>query len=311
MYNSNINSIFESTGWLNTMCGDDWEMITVEKKNGEIAAALPVFYTKKLGCKIITVPPLAQTCGLYIENTGAKLSKQLEKEKKYIYEIIDKLPTDYSYDLYLDSNNEYILPFLWKGFNIVPKFTYRLEKIDNLDEVWAGFKENIRTDIRKAEKKVEVVVSEDIDVLINMLNKTFERQNRKSPYDSKIVKRLDEYLKKERSCRLLYAIDEDKNIHAATYFVYDEKRCYYLMGGGDTLYRNSGATALLIWEGIKFASEHSNMFDFEGSMIEDIERFVRGFGAKPQIYYNVQKLKPALKIFEAIKPTIKKLLHYK
>ena len=311
MNNVYINSVFESNGWLNTMCGDNWEIIDVKKNNNEIAASLPIYYTKKFGCKIATVPPLAQTCGIYIEKTGAKLSKQLEKEKKYIYEIIDKLPKDYSYDLYLDANNEYVLPFLWKGFKIVPKYTYRIENLDNLDNVWAGFKENIRTDIRKAEKKVKVVESENIDVLIRMLNKTFERQNRKSPYDEKIIKELDTFLKKENACKLLYAVDDDENIHAATYFVYDEKRCYYLMSGGDPLYRNSGATALLVWEGIKFASKHSELFDFEGSMIEDIERFVRGFGAKPQVYYNVRKLKPILRMAEGIKPTIKKLLHYK
>ncbi|MBE5034740.1 GNAT family N-acetyltransferase [Gallibacter intestinalis] len=306
-----INSIFESKGWLTSMCGDNWEIITVKKNNGEIAAALPIYYTKKFGCKLATVPPLSQTCGLYIERTGAKLSKQLEKEKKYIVEIIDRLPKNYSYDLYLDANNEYVLPFLWKGFKVVPRFSYRIEKLDDLDVVWAGFKENIRTDIRKAEKKVKVVESENIDILIKMLNETFKRQNRKSPYDENIIKKLDTFLKKEKACKLLYAIDDDENIHAATYFVYDEKRCYYLMSGGDPLYRNSGATALLVWEGIKFASKHSELFDFEGSMIEDIERFVRGFGAKPQVYYNVRKLKPLLRMAEGIKPTIKKLLHYK
>ena len=73
-------------------------------------------------------------------------------------------------------------------------------------------------------------------------------------------------------------MDSQGRIHAASYFVYDEKCCYYLIGGGDPELRTSGASSLLMWEGIKFASTVSGSFDFEGSMIEPIERFFRAFG---------------------------------
>ena len=83
------------------------------------------------------------------------------------------------------------------------------------------------------------------------------------------------------------------------------------MGGGDPEFRNSGAASLLIWEGIKFAHNHSEIFDFEGSMIESIERFFRGFGAVPRVYYNVTKLNVILQFAEYLKPKVKKIIGYK
>ncbi len=176
-----VNSIFEKDWWLNAIAGDSWERLTIKKKNGDIAASFPIYKTKLFGRKILTVPPLTQTLGLYIENTGAKLTKQLEKNKKFTNEIIGMLPNNYQYDFYLDINNEYVLPFIWAGFKVEPMFSYRIEKFVDLDSVWAGFKENIKTDIRKAEKCVTIKEENDIQLLIKMQRKTFERQNRTFP----------------------------------------------------------------------------------------------------------------------------------
>ena len=306
-----INSIFEKDWWLNAIVGDSWERLTIKKKNGDIAASFPIYKTKLFGRKILTVPPLTQTLGLYIENTGAKLTKQLEKSKKLTNEIIGMLPNDYQYDFYLDANNEYVLPFIWAGFKVEPMFSYRIESFVDLDSVWAGFKENIKTDIRKAEKCLTIKEENDIQLLIKMQKKTFERQNRTFPLDVDLISRLDCAATNNESKLLLCAYDDDNNLHAATYFVFDDKRCYYLMSGGDPEYRNSGATSLLIWEAMKRFIGRVEIFDFEGSMIEDIERFVRGFGAKPNVYYHISKTKGIISFVKFIKPRVKKLLHYK
>lgn len=305
------NSIFEKSWWLDAVAKNQWERVIVKKKNGETAAAFPIYRTKYFGFKLLTVPTLTQTLGIYIEDTGAKLTKRLEKEKKLINEIIEKLPKGYNFDFFLDINNEYVLPFIWSGFKVEPRFSYRFESLDSLDEIWSGFKENIKTDIRKAQKKVSVIEENDIELLIQMQKKTFERQGRKLPMDEAIIHRIDEAAARNNSKLLLCAKDFEGNLHAAAYFVFDENRCYYLISGGDPEYRNSGATSLLIWEGIKRASKRVSIFDFEGSMIEDIERFVRGFGAKPRTYYRVRKQNCILSLAEYIKPVIKKVLNYK
>lgn len=306
-----LNSVFETEWWLNAVAKNSWEYIEVMKKNGDISARFPIYKTKYLGKQTLGVPAMTQTLGIYLEDTGAKLSKKLEKNKKLINEIIRSLPAKYSYNFYLDIKNDYVLPFIWAGFRIEPMFSYRLEDLSDLDLIWKGFKENIKTDIRKAEKSVRIEEEQKIDVLIDMQKKTFARQGRSFPLDEEIIRRIDCAAEEQDAKLFLCARDSDNNVHAAAYFVFDDKRCYYLMGGGDPIYRNSGATSLLLWEGIKTASERSMIFDFEGSMIEDIERFVRGFGAVPRTYYRVKKLNWFQSLAEYFKPKVKRLLHYK
>lgn len=305
------NSIFETDLWLDCVAYKSWERIVIKNKNDEIEAAFPIYKGNKMGFKILDMPPLTQTMGVYIRDTGAKLTKKLEREKKLLTQVIDSLPGGYNYDFNIDIDNEYVLPFIWKGFKVEPRFSYRLENLEDLDAVWNGFKENIKTDIRKAQKKVEVRSDMDIENLIRMQEKTFQRQNRSLPFDKDVIRKIDKAMHSNNKGLLLCAVDRDDNVHAAAYFIFDERRCYYLLGGGDPEYRNSGATSLLIWEGIKYASEHSIIFDFEGSMIQDIERFVRGFGANPRVYYHVYKYNWVLSFFNYIKPTVKRLLKYK
>jgi len=42
-----------------------------------------------------------------------------------------------------------------------------------------------------------------------------------------------------------------------------------------------------MWHAIQFASTVSTIFDFEGSMIEPVERFFRGFGAVQTPYFSL------------------------
>ena len=92
----------------------------------------------------------------------------------------------------------------------------------------------------------------------------------------------------------LVAIDSNGHIHAAIYLVHFNSTMYYLTGGGDPKYRNSGATSWLINEALKLAKHRQYSFDFEGSMIEPIERFFRAFGAIQTPYFQIKKVNSTL-----------------
>ena len=79
-------------------------------------------------------------------------------------------------------------------------------------------------------------------------------------------------------------------MHAALYLVWDERAAYYLLGGGDPELRNSGAHSLIMWEAIKHAATVSKTFDFEGSMVEPVERFFRAFGGRQVPYHRVTSI---------------------
>jgi hypothetical protein len=89
--------------------------------------------------------------------------------------------------------------------------------------------------------------------------------------------------------KIFIAEDDQGRRHAGVYMVWDENSAYYLMGGGDPALRNGGAASLCMWEAVKYASTVARSFDFEGSMLESVERFFRGGGAVQMPYFSVWK----------------------
>ncbi len=128
-----------------------------------------------------------------------------------------------------------------------------------------------------------------LDTFLDINELTFTRQGKKLPYTRNLVRRLDNACKAHNASKMFFAQDKEGRIHAAVYIVWDENSAYYIMGGGDPKLRNSGATSLCMWEAIQFASTVTKRFDFEGSMIETVERFFRAFGARQVPYFQIIK----------------------
>jgi lipid II:glycine glycyltransferase (peptidoglycan interpeptide bridge formation enzyme) len=295
---------------LDAVAPNNWYAIEIVR-NEQIHARLIYSKKRKFGQKIIGNPPFVQTVGPWILDTNAKKVNALSREKELLNELINQLPAGMNVDLTLDSNRQYILPFRWKGFRYEPTFSYRIEDLTDLNKIYSEFRDNIKRNIRKAEKKLIIQEDLPIEVLIEFQNKTFGRQKRKNPLDINALIRLDKACREHQASKLLAAKDSAGNIHAVTYFVYDSKRCYYMFGGADPEFKNSGAGCFLLWEGIKFASKHSQSFDFEGSNIESIEKVFRSFSGEFVVNYRVFKLNILLFFIDYLKPKIKKIIGYK
>ena len=95
---------------------------------------------------------------------------------------------------------------------------------------------------------------------------------------------------------------------AVVYIVWDEKRSYYILGGYDVEESHHGASAIAMWEAIKFTKEELglNQFDFEGSMMQPVELFFRKFGGKLTPYYTVSWSKPSVKLLRKVRSIIGK-----
>ncbi len=305
-----VNSIFEQPWWLDAVAPGQWDAVEIQKDRKTIAR-LPYIKTKRFGLPLLGMPLYTQTLGYWIDDTGAKNARKYARDKDLISELIEKLPKGHSIDLALDHSCDYLFPFYWNGFRLQMAYSYRIEDIRDVDRLWDNLADNIRREIRKAQKLLKVEEGHPIEELIRMQEKTFGRQGRKHRDDRELLERLDRVLLEHNARKLLCAVDAEGRIHAASYFVYDEKCCYYLIGGGDPELRTSGASSLLMWEGLKHASTVSGAFDFEGSMIEPIERFFRAFGGVPVPYWRVTRLNTLLSIADYMKPKIKKIIGWK
>jgi hypothetical protein len=89
--------------------------------------------------------------------------------------------------------------------------------------------------------------------------------------------------------------------------VWDRHGAYYLLAGADPDLRTSGASSLLAWEAIVRARDHTDVFDFHGSMLQPVERFFRAFGAQQTPYLSVTRMSPALRLALAARSGLRDL----
>ncbi|KZY72175.1 methicillin resistance protein [Oleiphilus sp. HI0071] len=281
--------IFLQPFWLDATVGDAWDVALVEK-GGQVVGAMPYTTTKRLNSlTYLGQPSLTQHLGPWIRPSTGKYAKQLAREKDVMQSLIQQLPAYDSFRQNWSYTNQNWLPFYWKGFEQTTGYTYVLESLDDLNSVFDGFQENIRREIRKAQGRVKITVKSDVPLeeFLALNQKTFARQDMQMANDRSFVNSLVEACMKKQGVKWFVAYDEQERPHAGVLIVWDKHSAYYLMGGGDPELRNSGATSLCMWEAIKFASTVTKRFDFEGSMIEPIERFFRGFGAMQKPYFQI------------------------
>jgi hypothetical protein len=283
--------IFLKDWWLDAVCGNSWDVCLVTQDD-EIRAAMPYYFSKnKLGHLVLSHPMLTPFLGPWLKITKVRETKKLSEEKKYLNKLIEGLPKFGHFEQNWHYLNINWLPFYWNNFQQTTRYTYRINDISDLSVVWNNLNDNIKREINKAKNRFKLIVRQDlsIDDFLELNEKTFRRQGMEMPYSKFIVNQIDKACKSHRSSRLFIAEDENGKRHAGVYIIWDEQSAYYLLGGGDPELRTSGASSLCMWEAIKFASSVSESFDFEGSMIEPIERFVSSFGATQTPYFAVSK----------------------
>ncbi|GFZ33712.1 hypothetical protein CSC2_42380 [Clostridium zeae] len=284
--------IFSKDWWMDAVCGEsNWDVILVDK-GGKIVGALPYYARESKGKKSIVQPVLTQKNGVWIAYpSNQKYAKKLAYEKDIMNSIIDKLS-----ELKLEQYNQNFhygvtnwLPFYWKGFTQTTRYTYVIENLYDIDNIFNNIDSKTRNQIRKSEKIVNIKEDMNIEDFYKLNTMTFNRQSIKIPYSLEVVKKIYEACSANGCVKILFAEDDEGNVHSAVFVVWDENSAYYLMGANDPNFRYSESNTLLIWEAIKYCSKVTKKFDFEGSMIEDIERFFRSFGAEQKAYFNISK----------------------
>lgn len=303
------NSVFEQPWWLDIVAPGQWgEAVVMEGET--VAARLPYVLQKGR----ITLPPLTQTLGPWMKSEYRQLqpgNTQLSKQKELIAALLSQLPQHKSFHVTFDSANDYILPYRWLGYRYEPEFSYRLSDLHDTDALYAALNKTAKKNIKAARNKTALVEQPTADMLLGLLDKTFGAQGRKWPHDRNLTRRIIEQSVENGHGKLIVARDPEGNLHSGAFLLYDEKVCYYLLGGSDSAFRSSGAQSLVLWEAIRFAATVSQAFDFEGSNVEGIENFFRQFGSGRVTNYCVIKQSFFADCLAMAKPRVKKLLGYK
>jgi CelD/BcsL family acetyltransferase involved in cellulose biosynthesis len=288
-------TIFCQSWWLKAISAD--VRILGYFGGQHLIAGIPLYIEKRFGFEVCTMPPLSQTWGVVIEPLAGRQASKASRELEILRALARELSERSIFFQAFHPTLRNWLPFHWRGFKQTTRFTYTLDDLTCTRAIWKGMRPQRRSEIRKAERLGIIVKTCDIETVFQAAQKMYRHRGIKQPFTLDYLRRLYEAAKSNSAAECFAAYDRAGQIHAVNFLVWDSKRAYVLLAAREPKGYTTGAQSLLIWHMIRFASERTRVFDFEGSVLMGVECFFRGFGATRIPYSLIMKFPLWLRLY--------------
>ncbi len=290
--NNDSLHIFMQPWFLDIATNGAWDVCLDFNEVGNIVGVFTYYFKKNMYVKRITMPYMCGYSGLWIDyDSNWKEYQRLSFEKSTFKKLIGNLPKVSYFSLCYPIEFQNWLPFQWQGYQQSPNMAYVLDGLKDSDTIWANFKHSVRNKIRKAERTINVEISDDFEAFYSVYKQIYERLGQKNKSNEAILIKFHEEIQAKRCGKLFIASDSADNVHAVLYVIWDKKSAYYWAAGTNTHYRQSGAMSLLMWEMFKNIAQYVDNFQAIGSQDENLESFMSGLGMKQKSYYRIFKYK--------------------
>jgi hypothetical protein len=273
-------------------CAGSWSE-AVLTWGGNVVGRLPYRIQKKpFGVTVLDMPTLVHTLGPVVapEFAGANFPRSL-KEVTIIRDLLAQLPKASHIVFRLHGGITNTLAFEAAGFTTCPNYTVEI-KPDTADVLWRQMRDKTRNSIRRAQERLHIEVSTDVETFIDFYVGNLQYAGRNSHYDRALSLRLVSECLKRGVGRILVAKGENDQIQAGIFTMWDSTKEYYFMS---TRRQDSinGAVSLLIWEALQHASQLGLILDMDGIHVvnEGIPNLLllTGFGGILTPRYVVQR----------------------
>jgi len=285
--------IFSMPWWMDVLCGEDgWDAYVSGKGNDIKATCAYSIKNSEYGSKI-TRALLTQNNGIIIKYPKGQgyISRQ-KYEEKVLDEILDYIENLglISYDQQFPYKFTNWLPFFWRRYKQTVKYTYVISHQDSMDDIRASYSPDVRNLIRKAEK-YGIIVSdcEDLAEFYRVNKLSFDRQGIDIPYSYETFVNLYNACQEHNCVKLLQASDAEGNTHSVAMLVWDDENLYFLLNGTDPDLKSSQSNYKLIDACIEYCMSIGLDFDFEGSVIRQVNHAFREFGGIMMPYFRITK----------------------
>ncbi len=286
---SRRGTVFNSPGWL-ALYGNKLQLFGIYSGDDELTGAFFLYRDRKAGFSFFKNPPYTPHIGWMFENRSQNHARALSRNKKAMEVLADfmqGLPVGVISCAFPFSASD-MQPFTWKKFKVVPNYTYRLPLALPVEELEERMAIEPRNRLRKALKDgLSVEKITDYDVVKKLALKTFDRKNK--AIDNDLLEKILSGFANASNSFAFAAMNNGQPV-STTLTIHDKTTAYYLLGGYDPVAKHGGAGILCMWQSILHSRELGlDTFDFEGSMLPEVERFFRGFGADLVPYFTVNK----------------------
>lgn len=263
---------------------------------GDYDYIMPLPARSKFSVKYIYTPFFFSRLGIFSPH---------QIEGNIVRQFIEKIPATYRYiDLVFNSANN----FENTGYSPLLMNSYRLDLNEPYLKLYQSYSENTRRNIRNAVKQ-ELSLTDNItpeDVI--KLFRSGKGKEKAVPYHKKdyaILLKLSRIAQEKGQLDLIGVCDQQQKLIAGAFFLKDHERIWFWFSGRDKKSPEKKSMFFLIDAYIKDHAGQPVLFDFNGSMNENIARFYRGFGAQKYTYpmLNIRRyfyLSPFVRLYKNI-----------
>lgn len=274
--------LFLRPWWLDAVClPDRWNIALARNKENKIIGALPYFRFYKKGIPVLGLPFLTPYLGIYLDYPAKqKINSRYDFEKEVLDKLIQQIPDSPYLQQKFFPSLTYGLPFYWQGFRLDWRYTYHLSLQQEEKDIWENMEGSARTQLLKTLKQVDVVESQDTRVMYQLVQMTFSRQGKKTPYSWEEFDRLYKAASDHQKGKIYLAVLKENQIPMAGMFLAkDADTVYNLVLGRNHQLDPGGSIHGILWTAVRDYIGKHEVFDFEGSMLEGPERMFRSFGS--------------------------------
>ncbi len=232
---------------------------------------MPLTWNKKYGITYLHQPFLSAQLGLFGKNPDASLLGQ----------FLSAIPVKFRYwDFYLNHHNIFEL----EGFSLYRRTNYVLNLGKTYEEIYKGYSENIRRNIRKAEQ-MNCTVQKDFaaEKVIELALQQMRQYSKESGENVERFRQLYSILH-QKMMAITYGVLLNEELVASCIFFFSHSRAYYILVGNHPNGKTIGASHALIDAFIKDHAGKKMLLDFEGSDIRNLAFFYSSFGAMEEKY---------------------------
>lgn len=256
-------------GWYLDLVAEGWQALVF----GDYEYVMPLPVKSRFGIKYVYQPTFCQQLGIY-PNPPLEIQKLFAAFLRKRFRLI-------SYQLSTENN---VTAF--EGYQSVQKVNYTMPLSFGVGARVDGFSNHARRNIAGARKN-------NVNIMKGLLPHTYLESKKlllkKSP-DEMAYQALTRLMANTvlSGKGVIYAAwSSDNSLCAAAFLIFDMNRIYYLNAFSTEEGRKNRAMYAIVDEIIKEFTGSGFILDFEGSVIEGVARFYKGFGAAPENYFYI------------------------
>lgn len=268
--NATNHLIYAEAWYLDIVCPENWGALILN----DYEAVMPLPLKSKMGLTYIQQPIWTQQLGVF---STLKITEQLTTA--FLQAIPKKMAM---VSLNLNETN------LVSDIDLVAKTNLIVDLNSSLETLQSKFSTNTKRNSNKANKAGLIIdlESKDVNEFIDFFKSNI--QNPISEYHYNTLSKLVEFAVNNNK-GFIALVKLDNEIVAASFILKSNNRLIYRTGTSNPKGKELKAMFLLVNELIQQYADSNYKLDFEGSEIEGVARFYKGFGATNVPYYYYKK----------------------